>query len=326
MWCRILPREQPSPCGFRVNSRSLVTLTTPMSSVAISSLGAEPQSWQVEGKELLWSGDPAFWPQRSPILFPVVGWTRNNEMRIKGKSYPLGLHGFAARQEFELLSQAPDEASFRLRDDEATRALYPFAFELVVEYRLSEASLEAALTVRNAGGEPMPYALGLHPGFVWPLAAGRAEEHSVSFSSDVSPFVPVIVPGGLFSERRRQVPLEGRVLRLSPDLFANEAHCFLDLDSPLVLYQNGKGQGIEVAADNFPHVALWTRPGAPYLCIESWTGYGDPEGFEGDIFTKPSMRVLSPGEAARHRVTYSWRSGLLCDGLGDRRAKSLSSA
>jgi galactose mutarotase-like enzyme len=293
-----------------VSDTRTVRLANASASVEIASRGAEPQSWRVGATELLWAGDPVFWAQRSPILFPVVGWTRNNRMRIKGKTYPLGLHGFAAQQEFELWRQAPDEASFRLRDNEATRALYPFAFELSVTYRLSGTCLAAELLVRNPGTEPMPYALGLHPGFVWPLAGGRAEDHSVSFSHDVSPLVPVIMPGGLFSQRRRKVPLEGRALRLSPDLFANEAHCFLDVPGTRVSYRNGRGEGIEVEAENFPHIALWTRPGAPYLCIESWTGHGDPEGFEGDIFEKPYMRVLAPGDEGRHRVSYSFGSAL----------------
>ena len=202
----------------------LIRLAAGSSSAAISALGAEPQSWNVAGHELLWSGDPAFWPQVSPILFPVVGWTRNGEMRIKGKTYPLGLHGFAARQEFEVLGQAADRASFRLRHNEETRALYPFEFELLVEYRLAETSLEAAFTVRNPGIEPLPYALGLHPGFAWPFAGGRAEAHRIVFAGEVSPLVPVIAPGGLISARRREVPLEdGRTLRLAGDLFAREA-------------------------------------------------------------------------------------------------------
>ncbi len=54
----------------------------------------------------------------------------------------------------------------------------------------------------------------------------------------------------------------------------------------------------------FDHCALWTRPPAPYLCLEAWTGYSDPEGFAGDIFEKPSMRTLAPGETARHEATY----------------------
>jgi galactose mutarotase-like enzyme len=260
--------------------------------------------------ELLWSGDPVFWPQRSPILFPVVGWTRNGQMRIKGKIYPLGLHGFAARQEFELVRSEADRASLRLTDTAETLALYPFRFELNVEYRLSETSLEVAFDLRNPGAEPMPYALGLHPGFAWPFGGGEADRHSILFAEDVSPFVPVIATGGLISEQCREVPLErNRLLPLTQELFAKEALCFLDGASRRLTYRNGRGDGIEVIAEDFPHFALWTRPG-PFLCIESWTGHGDPEGFEGDIFEKPSMRVLAPQQNARHRVTYSWRTGL----------------
>src|SRR5262249_35809517 len=139
-----------------------IRLSTPSSSAAIAPMGAEPRSWKVDGSELLWSADPAFWPQVSPILFPVVGWTRNGEMRIKGKPCPLGLPGFAARHEFELIGHSAAEASFRLVDDEMTRALYPFAFELEVKYSLSETSFAAGFQVRNPGPEPLPYALGLH--------------------------------------------------------------------------------------------------------------------------------------------------------------------
>jgi galactose mutarotase-like enzyme len=290
---------------------TLIRLTTATSSADIAILGAEPQSWKVAGRELLWSGDPAFWPQRSPILFPVVGWTRNGEMRIKGKTYPLGLHGFAAREAFALTHQASDQASFRLADTAATRALYPFAFGLTVEYRLTETSLAARFTVDNPGGEPLPYALGLHPGFVWPLGEAHPEEHRILFANAVSPLVPVIAPGGLISASRREIPLEGGLtLRLSPELFAREALCFLDVGMMKLLYENGRGEAIEVENADFPHIALWTKPGAPYLCIESWTGHGDPEGFVGDIFEKPGMRILPPGASARHSVTYSWRSGL----------------
>jgi galactose mutarotase-like enzyme len=54
----------------------------------------------------------------------------------------------------------------------------------------------------------------------------------------------------------------------------------------------------------FQHAALWMRPGAPFLCLETWTGHSDPEGFAGDLFEKPSMRVLQAGERARHRASY----------------------
>jgi hypothetical protein len=51
---------------------------------------------------------------------------------------------------------------------------------------------------------------------------------------------------------------------------------------------------------------LWSRPGAPFLCLEAWTGHGDPAGFSGDIFAKPSMQSLFPGESARCAATFIW--------------------
>ena len=61
----------------------------------VAPLGAEARAWSVGGVELLWPGDPAIWNQISPILYPVVGWTRDGA-RVGGKFYALGLHGFAA--------------------------------------------------------------------------------------------------------------------------------------------------------------------------------------------------------------------------------------
>jgi galactose mutarotase-like enzyme len=151
----------------------------------------------------------------------------------------------------------------------------------------------------------MSYAVGLHPGFRWPLAGSQAE-HAIVFESPERPDVPVIAPGGLFSARRRPVPLAGKVLRLTPDLLAAEALCFLDISSRRLLYENGAGQGLRIALDNFPHVALWARPPAPFLAIEAWTGHGDPEDFEGDLFEKPSMTLLEPGTRAGHAARYEF--------------------
>ena len=119
----------------------------------------------------------------------------------------------------------------------------------------------------------------------------------------------MIAPGGLISRRSRTLALEGGVLRLAPEMFANDALCFLDAASTDAGdASNGSGAAIEISVEDFPHVALWTKPGAPFLCIECWTGHSDPEGFEGDIFEKPSMRLLDAGASARHEVTYAWRS------------------
>ncbi len=272
---------------------------------AIALRGGELREWAIGGVDLLWPGDPAIWAGIAPILFPIVGWTRGGHVRVGGKYYPLGLHGFAADMGFAVAKCGRSHARLILKNEPHTRALYPFAFHLQMEYRLSAAAMEVVLLVENPGGGPMPYAIGLHPGFRWPLADSSAP-HGITFEAPERPEVPVIAPGGLFSAKTRPVPLHERTLHLNPDLFANEALCFLNVRSRKLLYDNGAGQGLVLSMANFPHLALWARPPAPFLAIEAWTGHGDPEGFDGDLFDKPSMIVLAPGGRRRHAVCYDF--------------------
>jgi galactose mutarotase-like enzyme len=267
--------------------------------------GAELCSWQVAGKELMWQRDPAFWPATSPVLFPICGATNGGKIRVAGQSFSLGLHGFAAQSMFAVTNIEKDHVQFALRDDVSTRGRYPFGFDLTVEYRVAPGRIDAQLRVCNTGNGPMPYACGLHPGFCWPFGAGSQEDYQVVFEKAEAPDVPVIAPGGLFSSRLREVPLAGRALRLTPALFAAEALCFLNIASQELDFVGPEGS-IRVAIENFSHFVLWTKPPAQYLCIEAWSGYGDPENFTGDLFAKPSMRVLAPGEEGVHAAYFSF--------------------
>ncbi|MGE0716206.1 MAG: aldose 1-epimerase family protein, partial [Alphaproteobacteria bacterium] len=262
----------------------------------VATEGAELRAWSVAGRDLLWPGDAASWPRSAPVLFPVVGWVRDGKVLVDGVWRPMGVHGFAADMQFTVVDRTDDRVTLALRDDRRTRSAYPFAFELEVTYRVAGQLLEATLVVRNPGDRRLPYAVGLHPGFRWPLSGEPSEGHAIIFAADERPEVPVIAPGGLFAPARRPVPLDGRRLRLSADLMAAEALCFLDVRSRSLRFEDGAGAAIAVAWEGFPHLALWSLPGAPFLCIESWTGHGDPVGFAGELADKPSMLLLPPGE------------------------------
>ena len=115
----------------------------------------------------------------------------------------------------------------------------------------------------------------------------------------------MIAPGGLFSARQRPVPLEWRVLDLTPELFAAEALCFLDTHSRGFALEAPDGR-LRIEAPDFPHLVLWNREGGAFLAIESWTGTGDREGFEGSFFERPSMIHLETGATRQHHVRYAW--------------------
>jgi len=268
----------------------------------IQVMGAEPCAWSVAGRELLWPGDAQSWSQRAPILFPIVGRLQHGRVRIGGGVYEMGVHGFARSMLFSVVERTADHVRLMLTHDAETMIAYPFPFALSVDYRLTDTTLSAAFTVANPGDEPLPYALGFHPGFLWPFAGGKPEQYTLAFAEEEETEVPVLTADGLFSTERRSLPLDGRSLPLSHDLLTNEALCFLHARSTSVRFIAPDGSAIEVSTEDFPHLALWSWPPAPFLCIESWTGHGDPDEFDGDITSKPSMRLLASGAQAKHAV------------------------
>ena len=165
-----------------------------------------------------------------------------------------------------------------------------------------------AIEVENPGPEAAPYACGLHPGFRWPFGESKRDGAFVRFEKPEGGDVPAIAPGGLIGNATKRVPLTGRDLPLSDGLFANDAVCFLDCKSRSLAFHDASGASITMEFPGFPHAALWTRPGAPFLCLEAWTGYSDPDGFAGELSAKPSMRMLGPGERARHEARFVYRA------------------
>ena len=283
-----------------------LTLMSDDNEAVIARRGAEPLAWRAGGRDLLWTADPAVWARTSPVLFPIVGWARGGEIRVDGRGYPIGVHGFGADLVFSITERTGSSVTLVASDDESTRASYPFPFRLQVRYALAGATLAACFRVENIGQGEMPYAIGFHPGFAWPFAAREKAGHAVEFDQAEDDSVPAITAGGLFSDMRRKVALQGKKLPLTEDLLAREALCFLDARSRKVRFVGPDGAAIVVETEDFPHIALWSRPGAPFLSIETWTGHGDPDGFTGDLFDKPSMRRLAPGGVADHAVTMSF--------------------
>jgi len=281
-----------------------VALSAGDATLRLRERGAEPVSWTVAGRELLWPGGDA-WARSSPVLFPIVGWARNGQVRVGCATYPMGVHGFASGETFSASEDGGAGVTFTLRDNQSTRSHYPFAFRLEVSYRLAPRDVSIGFEVANTGDVAMPFAIGLHPGFAWPFTAADEAGHAILFEREEETSVPAIDGNGLFTDASRPIAFDGRRLPLSSELLSREALCFLHAKSRSVRFVSPSGEAIAVEMENFPHIALWSRPPAPFLCVECWTGHGDPQGFEGDLAEKPSMRILAPGGVSRHAIR--WR-------------------
>ncbi len=274
-----------------------ITIHSPALSVEIGPLGAELQRIRdTAGRDYLHDG-ASFWSSRAPLLFPIVGALKDNTHVLDGTAYYMQRHGFARNSLFEAVETSADRARFRLADSEATRAEYPYKFILETEYALTGAKLTTAVTVTNADTKPIPVAFGFHPAFKWPLpGAGAKLDQVIDFAADEPGPLTRINADGLIA-RQLASPIKGRRLLLADELFEDDALIFLNLNSRSLRFgpANGGSPALNVAFESMPHLGIWTKPGAPYLCIEPWSGYASPAEFSGPLTEKPGSSNLQPG-------------------------------
>ena len=249
------------------------------------------------GRDLLWDGDPAFWTGRSPILFPIVGRLKDDRLTVDGIAHPMRQHGIARTARFTLVEQDGAACRLRLTADAATREAFPYDFTLDLAYRITGATLGITGTVHNPGAVAMPVSFGFHPAFRWPLPYGAAAlDHAVVFAAD-EPGPVAVLADGLLSGETSPSPVRGRTLALTPHLFDADALVFLAPVSRSVAYGPADGRKLRIDFDGMPQLGIWSKPGAPFVCIEPWHGYASPADSDGDLAHKPGTTPVAPGES-----------------------------
>ncbi len=249
-----------------------------------------------QGRDLLWNGDPAVWTGRAPLLFPIVGELAGGRYRLGEQSFALPRHGFARRSVFAVVHSGADRARFRLQDDATSRQAYPFQFELDVEFSVRDASLTITALVKNTGPVDMPASFGFHPALRWPLPNGRPRaEHRIEFAEEEPAPVRRLDAHGLLRPEPQPTPIRARRLALTDALFTEDVVIFDAVRSRLVTYGADSGPRIRVSFPDTPFLGVWTKPGAPFICIEPWHGIADPIGFASDFTAKPGIFTVAPG-------------------------------
>ena len=268
-------------------------------SVEVSPLGSEMQSITTsDGQSWLWDGDAAFWSGRSPVLFPIVGRAPEDHVRIEGFRYPMGQHGFARRSEFALVESGADFCRMALAAGQASHAIFPFDFRLELEHRVEGRAVVVTAEVSNLDHRPMPFGIGFHPAFVWPLPGCAGLEHRVVLDNGGEPEL-VRLSGGLVKPERLASPFVAGELVLEHDLFADDAMLFPEGAGAGLRYGVG-GKAVRLTWENLPNLALWSKAGAGFVCLEPWHGMAAEAGGSDELEQRPYGEVLGPGATGRY--------------------------
>ncbi|GHU46487.1 galactose mutarotase [Clostridia bacterium] len=273
----------------------------------IDEQGAELRSLVIDGKEICWQADPAYWGKTSPFLFPMVGCTKNNQTAIYGKIYPLGRHGFARDLAWTAESFS-NSAVFSLAQSDKTLSVYPYRFKLALAYRLLDNGVKLTYNVKNDSDDTMPYCIGAHPAFNCPLEQnGKFSDCKIVFEQAETVNSPVLdMSDGLWDGGNRVPRLfNEREFVLRHDLFDGDCVYFDTIKSRSALLTSDGTHGVKVSWTGFTTLGVWTpdHKNAPFVCIEPWKGTNDykDEITEAGVSAFENKRdvELLPGGASR---------------------------
>ncbi len=279
----------------------LYTIQNQFLTLTVDDLGAQMMALTgSDGTEYLWSGDPAFWRNRAPNLFPYVGRSTEDSCTIKGIRYPMTRHGFANRSVFTVGSRGEDRITFTLTDSPETRENYPWAFSFSVSYALTERTVEITYEVINRDREPIWFGLGGHPGFRVPLEAGRDfTDYALTFSRPCSPGRVELSEAYMISGRETSFTLvNGNTLPLRHDLFDHDAVILHHMDKTVTLSAKEGQHGVTLEIPRMNYLGIWHTPEkeAPFVCLEPWVSLPARQDVVEEFTQQGDLVSLLPGE------------------------------
>jgi galactose mutarotase-like enzyme len=283
--------------------------------VEATSRGAELLSIKgPRGLEYLWQGDPAFWPRRSPLLFPIVGALPGGTFSAGGRTYAMGNHGFVRDLEFRLAARSGEALRYELESDAASLAVYPFRFRLAVTYSVRGSSLEVGYEVLNLDDSRMHFSVGAHPAFRAPLEPGEKRgDFDLVFERAETVDRHFLNSDNLRTGESERF-LDGKdSVALSGALFERGAIVLKDHVSRRVsLRSRASGRFVELSFPDFPQLGIWApKDGAagptPFVCIEPWFGVMPLVGSAQELEKKEAVLSLEPGRS--FRAAYTVRVG-----------------
>lgn len=266
--------------------------------VSVALQGAELQSYQhvATNRELIWQRDPAFWTGSAPVLFPIVGRLKHDCYEFEGRHFSMGGHGIVRQQRFDVVRHEPAELELCISQNAKTLEAYPFRFDLHVTFRLQGARLQIDYCVQNKDDRPMPFTIGSHPAFA--LRDGsQFSDYSIEFSEPETLDLYRLDGTLIGTSVQSRFLNNTKILALRDDMFDNDALIFKHIRSNViaVIDNNDRQRLVTVDTGSAPHLGIWSKPGAGFLCIEPWHGYSDSVNASGRLQDKLAMKWLDPG-------------------------------
>ena len=278
----------------------MYTIQNEFLTVTVAAKGAELMSIvAADGTEYMWQGDPKYWSDRAPNIFPSVGRLTGGKYSLDGNFYELGCHGFASKSKFDVIKHEPSYLELCLTNNDETMAVYPRKFAFTIVYSLDGNKLDTLYKVENLDDRELPFGIGGHPGFNVPLVPGKKfEDYQLRFSEKCNPEMYLVSPKYLFTGETAPYSLKGdQIIPLQHSLFDDDAVVLRNVAREVTLEAEGDSHSVTVTYPGMRYIGFWHKPhsDAPYVCIEPWCSLASFEDVPAIFEERPDLLRLAPG-------------------------------
>ncbi len=236
------------------------------------------------------------WNRHAPILFPIVGALKDGKTIIENQTYEMGQHGFARDMEFRQVNKKEDEVEYILEANEETLKKYPYMFALSVKYQVKNDTLTVTYEVENKDNKNIFFGIGAHPAFKCDYSS---ENYYIEFEKPEDEIGILELESGLISKARvKEEIIQYNRIYLKKDSFDRDAIIMQNLKSnKITLKQKDTDKEIlEFDFTGFPYLAIWSKKGAPFVCIEPWYNTADYKDSSGIFEEKKRIIGLNQNE------------------------------
>jgi galactose mutarotase-like enzyme len=271
-----------------------ITIESEFISATISTLGAELKHLLdlESGLEYLWQGKKPIYPWSSELMFPIVGKLREDQYRLGRKYYRLLKNGFAKDMNFIVKSQRKDRVSLELSHDNDTLAVFPYRFNLVVNFNVYGPELKVSIEIKNLDKKEMFFSLGYATVFNLPLTEDhQLDECYLEFSDEEERGVYYLDNELVnFHHTDDRKFMDRDQMYLSKDVFKSGEFVFKDLYSSYVTLKNRVDEkSVFIDFKNAPYLSIWSYPNSPFIRIAPSFGVTDAVDSNNDFYTKEGL-------------------------------------
>ena len=280
--------------------------------------GGELISFKINGEEKIHQGESCidengkiYWKRHSPVLFPIVGKLKKNKTLIGGRTYELPQHGFARDLEFEPITKLDNFHSYVLKSNKYTLAKYPYEFELYNTYRTEGNKLTTIYKVVNTGLINLPFGIGGHPAFKIEQEELKKGHYYLEFEQEEEKIHFLYLIDGLIGTEYAKNPMENKkIIPIGPHTFDNDALIMKGITSNKISLKKRITEETVLTMDftDFPYLAIWSKPNAPFICIEPWFSTADTIKGSGVFTQKRDLISLKPNDSFECKYTVTFNS------------------